>query len=68
MNEIQLFNYNNNEIRAIERDGEPWFVAKDVCDVLELTNITEALRGLDDDRFHKRCHKWQRSCLGMFVR
>ena len=49
MNEIQLFNYNNNEIRVIERDGEPWFVAKDVCDVLELTNITEALRGLDDD-------------------
>ena len=49
MNEIQLFNYNNNEIRVIERDGEPWFVAKDVCDVLELTNPTVALDGLDDD-------------------
>ena len=30
-------------------DGEPWFVAKDVCEVLGLVNVTEALRGLDDD-------------------
>lgn len=29
--------------------GEPWFVAKDVCDILELNNVTEALRPLDDD-------------------
>lgn len=28
---------------------EPWFVAKDVCGVLGLSNITEALRGLDED-------------------
>lgn len=36
-------------LRVIERDGEPWFVAKDVCDALGLGNITEALRLLDDD-------------------
>ena len=28
---------------------EPWFVAKDVCAALELTNPTEALKALDDD-------------------
>ena len=46
---IQAFNYNSGIVRTLERDGEIWFVAKDVCDVLELANPTEALRALDDD-------------------
>lgn len=37
------------EIRVIERDGEPWFVAKDVCSVLGLGNVSMALRDLDED-------------------
>lgn len=36
-------------IRAARVDGEPWFVAKDVCDALGLSNTTEALRNLDTD-------------------
>lgn len=47
--EIQLFNYDTSEIRTVYRDGEIWFVAKDVCDILELTNPTEAIKSLDDD-------------------
>ena len=47
--EIQIFNYENNNVRTIEKDGMIWFIAKDVCDILELDNITEALRGLDSD-------------------
>lgn len=47
--EIQLFNYDGNVVRTIEQNGEVWFVAKDVCDVLELSNPTEALKSLDDD-------------------
>ena len=46
---IQIFNYENNNVRTIEKDGMIWFIAKDVCDILELDNITEALRGLDSD-------------------
>ena len=38
-----------HEVRTINRDVEPWFVAKDVCGILELTNITETLRTLDED-------------------
>lgn len=38
-------------IRALTIDGEPWFVAKDVCDALGLSNVTEALRRLDLDEF-----------------
>ena len=49
-NELQVFNYTEqHQIRTTVIDGEPWFVAKDVCDVLGLSNITEALRGLDED-------------------
>lgn len=43
------FVFNSVKIRTAIIDGEPWFVAKDVCDVLELTNITETLRGLESD-------------------
>ena len=49
MSNIQLFNYGANPIRTVLIDGEVWFVAKDVCDILELGNITEALRDLDND-------------------
>lgn len=43
------FRFESHEVRALTIDGEPWFVARDVCDILELNNVTEALRGLDDD-------------------
>ena len=37
------------QVRTVEIDGDIWFVAKDVCDVLEIGNPTEALKPLDDD-------------------
>lgn len=49
MNELQAFNYNGAAVRTVEKDSEVWFVAKDVCDVLELTKTTEAIKALDDD-------------------
>lgn len=49
-NEIQRFDFKGALLRTLtDEAGEPWFVAKDVCDILELNNITEALRPLDDD-------------------
>ena len=63
-NGLQVFNYNNNEIRVIENNGEPWFVAKDVCDVLELADVTSAIKSLDDDEKmtlqNPRSHSGQR--------
>ena len=46
---MQVFNFNEHAVRIIMCDGEPWWIAKDVCDVLELADVTSALRGLDDD-------------------
>lgn len=49
MNSLIPFNYNSKQVRVIERNGEPWFVAADVCEILELTNPTESIKALDDD-------------------
>ncbi|MBX6360063.1 MAG: hypothetical protein IRZ03_08290 [Acidobacterium ailaaui] len=50
MTEIQKFNFAGiSDVRVIIRDGDPWFVAKDVCDVLGLGNVSMALSYLDDD-------------------
>jgi hypothetical protein len=46
MNELQVWNYNEHEIRTVTKDGEPWFVAKDVTDVLELDST--AARRVDE--------------------
>ncbi len=50
MNELQLFRSQEfGDVRGIEKDGEPWFVAADVCRALELGNSRQALARLDDD-------------------
>lgn len=50
MNELQIFeNPEFGKIRAIEKDGEPWFVAADVCKALDIGNPSQALTRLDDD-------------------
>lgn len=50
MNDLQIFeNSQFGKIRAIEKDGEPWFVAADVCRALEIADTWNALQRLDDD-------------------
>jgi len=50
MNELQrAFEYQGSQIRTVIKDGEPWFVAKDVCDVLGLGNSREAVSKLDSE-------------------
>ena len=50
MNELKLFeNEEFGKVRVLEIENEPWFVAKDVCDILELSNPSVALKNLDED-------------------
>ena len=50
MNEITVFeNERFGPVRTIIRDGEPWFVAIDVCRALGISNPTMALGRLDED-------------------
>lgn len=49
MNDMQIFTYNSNEVRTVEMNGEPWFVLKDVCEVLGLTDTGRTAERLDPD-------------------
>ena len=49
MNQIQTFDFQGYELRTVLINNEPWFVAKDVCEILEITNPTMALQRLDSD-------------------
>lgn len=49
MTEIQQFNFDSLAVRVIDRDGEPWFVAKDIAEVLDFNHVPSMLRGLDED-------------------
>jgi len=46
---LETFDFNTVPVRVLLRDEQPWFVAADVCRVLELANVTEATRSLDGD-------------------
>lgn len=39
----------STDILTVEIDGEPWFVASDVCNLLGIINVSDALSTLDDD-------------------
>ena len=49
MNDLQVFNYESSEVRTIMRNGEPWFVLKDVCRVLEIADHKVVARRLEKD-------------------
>lgn len=56
MNDIKLFtNESFGQVRVIDRNGDPWFVAKDVCECLGLANVSMACDRLDEDEKSNIC-------------
>lgn len=50
MSDLQIFNFNNKEIRTLAIEGEPYFVGKDVAEVLGYTKARNAIAShVDDD-------------------
>lgn len=49
MNNIQIFKYENNDVRTVEMNGEPWFVLKDVCKALGIAKYRDVADRLDAD-------------------
>jgi len=49
MNDITNFSYGGTPVRSMTIDGEPWFVAADVCAVLEHSDTSMAISRLDED-------------------
>ena len=48
-NEIVPFGYNDQLVRTVLIDNSPWFVAKDVCAALDLSDVSMSVSKLDDD-------------------
>lgn len=49
MNPLQQFDFNGNDVRVILKDGQPWFVLKDVAHVLEIGHVPALKQRLSDD-------------------
>lgn len=50
MNDITIFNHLGNDIRVMtDKQGEPLFVLKDICDALNLENTSRVASRLDSD-------------------
>lgn len=50
MNELQLFNFENNQVRTLLINNEPWFVGKDVAEILGYSKARNAIAThVDDD-------------------
>lgn len=49
MNDLQIFNYGEVPVRTTIKDGEPWWVLKDVCQILGINNHRDLPKRLDTD-------------------
>ena len=49
MKDLQVFDFEQKSVRVVMREGEPWWVAKDVADILEFRDAANAIRLLDKD-------------------
>ena len=46
--EIEIYNFQNNKVRVSGTNNEPWFAVKDICNILELSNVTISLNSIPD--------------------
>lgn len=49
MNNLQIFNYNGQQVRTIQQEGELWWVLTDVCEALDLKSPHKVAARLDED-------------------
>ena len=47
--DISVIRFEGIKVRIVNMDGDPWFIAKDVCEALEIADHKVALRRLDAD-------------------
>ncbi|MDZ8064130.1 MAG: Bro-N domain-containing protein [Nostoc sp. DedQUE08] len=49
MANLSVFSFESHEIRFVGTADEPWWVASDLCTVLDIVNVSQAIAKLDDD-------------------
>ncbi|TGB68914.1 antirepressor protein [Escherichia sp. E4930] len=47
--DLIVLRFDGVDVRVVYLNGDPWFVAKDVCEALEISNSRDALKALDVD-------------------
>lgn len=52
INDLKIFDYNGSNVRTVLKNNETWFILKDVCDVLEISNSRNVANRLDEDEVH----------------
>lgn len=60
---VTLFDYKNIKVRTVIIDGDVWFVAKDVCDILEIANSRDAVSNLSEKM--KMTLVWKESLVAL---
>lgn len=60
---VTLFDYKNTKIRTVIIDGDVWFVAKDICDILEIKNSRDAVSNLSEKM--KMTLVWKESLVAL---
>lgn len=48
-NALQIFNYSGHNVRTVQKDGETWFVLKDICTVLSISHVKDTADRLEKD-------------------
>jgi prophage antirepressor-like protein len=51
MSDVEQFLFGDHQVRVVDLDGEPWWIAKDVCEILGYDHTPSAVRRLDEDEF-----------------
>lgn len=46
---LAVFHYEQQQVRTVERKGEPWFVLADLCKVLSIDHVIDTAKRLDED-------------------
>lgn len=49
MNELKTFTFGTHAVRTVEHQGDLWWVLKDVCEVLEISNARDVFNRLEED-------------------
>lgn len=49
---LAAFDFEGEPVRTLSRDGQHWFIAADVCRILNISNNRDAVASLDDDEKH----------------
>jgi prophage antirepressor-like protein len=51
---IEIYNFKSQQLRVVGTFEDPWFAAKDICDILGISNVTQSLTNIPD--------KWKGLC------